>query len=230
MTRKKKDSIHIILDLETLGIGTDALVTQVGAAEFSMETGEVTNVFNEKLDFDSLDNIEADVSVLRFWLRNEHNASMFKELIGTDNGGISPKEMWRKFSQWLTSIVTENETKDVKIWGNGISFDIEKVKYNIKKYNQPWALNYSNERDVRTIVDLATMITGENDYAFKKSVANDNPHDALADIIWEAAYISKAYHVIVGDKEIENMSIEVSNPIDEKVKSESESAWSVLDE
>lgn len=231
MAREKKKSINIILDLETLGVNTDAIVTQVSAGEFSLETGEITNVFNEVLDFDSVDELRADIGTLRFWLRNEHNAEMFKNLIKRDNDGISEKEMWRKFSQWLSGIVASNEDKDVKIWGNGIGFDVEKVKYNVKKHHQPWPLNYANERDVRTLVDLATMITNQDDYSFKKSIKNANPHDALADIEWEAAYLSKAYHIVMGEKSLPNKPIEVKEvSIDKTAQNELESAWSELDD
>lgn len=231
MAREKKKAINIILDLETLGVNTDAIVTQVSAGEFSLETGEITNVFNEVLDFDSVDELRADIGTLRFWLRNEHNAEMFKNLIKRDNDGISEKEMWRKFSQWLSGIVASNEDKDVKIWGNGIGFDVEKVKYNVKKHHQPWPLNYANERDVRTLVDLATMITNQDDYSFKKSIKNANPHDALADIEWEAAYLSKAYHIVMGEKSLPNKPIEVKEvSIDKTAQNELESAWSELDD
>lgn len=232
MTKEKKKSIHIILDLETLGVETDAIVTQVSGAEFSLETGEISNVFNELLDFDSIDELRADIGTLRFWLRNEHNAEMFKNIIKRDNGGVSEKELWRKFSQWLSGIVASNEDKDVKIWGNGIGFDVEKVKFNVKKHHQPWPLNYANERDVRTFVDLATMITNQDDYSFKKSITNDNPHDALADIEWEAAYLSKAYHIIMGDKSLPNEPIEVKEVqiTNNSSNEELESAWRELDD
>lgn len=203
--KRKKDSLHILLDLETLGIKTDAFVTQIGAATFDLETGRVMETFEGKVDFSTLDNLVLDVGTLQFWLRDEHNAEMFKAQLNAKGEGFSEIELWTNFHNWLTKLVEDNKDKDVKIWGNGISFDIGKIVHNLEKWDLDFPIKFFNERDCRTLVDMATLKLGIDDYELKRSIPNEQAHDALADVIWEAAYLAKAYNILVNDENLHEL-------------------------
>lgn len=85
---------------------------------------------------------------------------------------------------------------DVEIWGNGISFDITKVKYNLTKLDLPFDVDFWNERDVRTFLELTSEILGITEYKIKNSVKNSHAHDGLADAIYQMEYVQNAYKAL----------------------------------
>lgn len=179
-----KKAIHIMLDLETLGIQSSALVTQIGAALFLMEEDTIIDTFNESLDFSTLDSMNVDPDTLKFWVRNTHNAKLFKNLLNNKDG-LSDELLWKSFFDWVSNIVSNFPDYDVKIWGNGITFDVGKVYYNFERFGLKMPIAYFNEMDLRTQMFYAANIIGCSDWDIKSIIKNESSHDALSDVLWE---------------------------------------------
>lgn len=82
------------------------------------------------------------------------------------------------------------QPKYLKVWGNGASFDnvILRNAYELSQIELPW--RWSNDRDVRTIVDLGRDIgfDPKRDLPFA-----GERHNALADAIHQANYVFAIY-------------------------------------
>lgn len=137
---------HVMLDLETMSTGDDAVLTGIGAVEFNIETGERGREFYEKVDIQScLDlGMTVDGSTIYWWLEQSEAARM--ELI-RDRKSI--QQVLFKMSHWFAAC-----HPNFQIWGNGKSFDLPKLRTAFTKVSQSTPWHYYNERDVRTMVML----------------------------------------------------------------------------
>lgn len=187
--------MDIIVDLETLGTDVDSTVIQIACSAFSLDTGElVGEPFVGFLALDTLksEDLKATGSTLKWWLSQNHNT-----LNGIINNPFRMTHigLWETFYHWLEQRMMECKEKgeELKIWGNGISFDCAIVKHNLgERYDT--VFRFWNERDARTLVDLYCRKAKISDRDFKNSILNENKHDAMSDIIWEAKFLSTAYN------------------------------------
>lgn len=165
-----------MIDLETLGTGNDACVVSIGACSFDLEKGEILNTFYMILEVqDQLDKgrvIQADT--LKWWFDQSDAAKkVFNEK------AKSPAMVLNTLAGWLKQV--SPETKSLKVWGNGSTFDISIMEDMYKGYNikRPWG--YSGVMDLRT---------------FRRFVANNEKiqnvgvaHNALDDAISQAKFV-----------------------------------------
>jgi len=190
-----------MVDLETFGVNDDAPVIQISAKTFilgqndSAQLGQQAQSFDMSLDFSTVGGLDVQISTLMFWLKDAHNTETLKQMLNKNDNVASEVEMWRLFHSWLTHAVKSGQG-DVRIWGNGISFDVVKVKKNFARFGLDYPIDFWNERDVRTITDLASQVLNMTPRAFQKSVPNDNKHDALADVEWQIKYVQKAFKLL----------------------------------
>ncbi|HCS85319.1 3'-5' exonuclease [Lactococcus garvieae] len=192
--------MDIIVDLETLGTDVDSTVIQIAAAEFDITTGKlVGQPFNECVDLHYVPEIKASGSTLKFWLGWAENQKVIRDIVARgEKARNSEYQLWNAFYTWLMekSIKCNGE---LKLWGNGISFDNMIIKHHLGndyvgngRYNQ--VVKFWNERDARTLVDMYCRKAKISDRDFKNSIPNENKHDAMSDIIWEAKFLSAAYN------------------------------------
>lgn len=181
---------HVMLDLETMGQGSNAAIVAIGAVFFEPTTGAIGASFYQQIDLeDAVKYGEMDASTVLWWL--EQNEQARKEIT---NG-----EAWiligtlHEFTDWIEQI---EEYKDRIVWGNGSSFDNVILANAFKRLNacQPWP--FENNRDVRTVVDLGRTLKGidpKYDIPFE-----GNKHNALDDAIHQAKYVSAIYKALAG--------------------------------
>ncbi len=172
----------IMLDIETMGTSTSAAIMSIGACYFDRSTGEIGETFHKQIDIST--NGVIDASTVIWWMKQDDDArSKFYE-----NGKAGDiKDVLFDF----TTFVKRNS----RIWGNGIAFDnvIIRNAYDKLKSQSPWA--FWDDRDVRTMVDLGQCIgiDPKRDFPFEGV-----KHDALADAIHQAKYVSNIFQAIVG--------------------------------
>jgi hypothetical protein len=142
---------HVMVDLETMGNGTNAAICSIGAVEFDINTGETGLEFFVKVDLQScLDRgLSVNGSTIMWWLSQSENARM--ALLGENKNLAQALYEFRLFLEKLGA-------NDVQFWGNGITFDgvILTEAYRACNLKEPW--NFRNERDVRTLVSLAPKV------------------------------------------------------------------------
>lgn len=228
----------IMLDLETLGVDDDALITQIGAVVFDLKTGDIFNKFNEHLDFSKLDRrfeefyeklveirkmdtvekitnldiiiqdlvdnqfkdlcekFDIEKGTMNFWIRENSNLDILLEHL-TVKTGLSEKQLMSNFKKFIDDS-QEFTGVDFKIWGNGISFDVVKIKRKLKKHGLQLPITFYNERDLRTILELASFKSGKDIYEIKESVvSNARAHDAFEDCIFQINVCHESYKILM---------------------------------
>lgn len=172
---------HLMLDLETMGKRAGCAIVSIGAVEFKIETGEIGRSFYERVDLQScLDKgMFIEASTLYWWLQQSEKARL--ELCQQAN---KIEHVLSNFNSFCG--------KDKKIWGNGASFDISilEAAYYACKMKEPWL--YRNERDVRTLLDLAPNVKNE-------TLFTGVEHNPIDDCIYQIRYCSKIWNLKNGN-------------------------------
>lgn len=178
--------MHASIDLETLGNTTDAAITQIGVAFFTLETGEVHSQHNILVKWNGEGHVNA--STLAWWFKQEDaaRARMAEALErGTTLDGA------------LAHLSTFADWQEIEgVWGNGATFDVtilDSAYQRHRGFTSPWP--FYAARDMRTIVSLAESLRGFD----KKSVERIGVHhEAADDAVHQARVISAAYAALRG--------------------------------
>ena len=188
--------IDVVVDLETLGVGINPVITQVGMVAFNIDTGKVIARYRNEISItSSLDHgFVIDADTLRWWM-NQDDLLTAKVMNGTKHVDTIVDEI----TKWLEAVVVTARTTNAGLyfWGNGILADNVWLKSAYKAVGRTYPIKYTNDRDVRTLLELAakridqptSAITNEIDF-------KGNKHDALDDAMWEAELISKCWNLI----------------------------------
>lgn len=175
---------HIMLDIETMGTSTSATIMSIGACYFDPATGEIGDTFHEQVNISS--NGQIDASTVIWWMKqSDDTRSKFY------NNDKAPH-----INAVLAGFV--NFVKlDCQVWGNGVAFDNVIIRNAYEhpscRDTTPW--KFWNDRDVRTMVELGKVIgiDPKRDFPFEGV-----KHDALADAIHQAKYVSAIWQALTG--------------------------------
>jgi hypothetical protein len=145
---------HIMVDLETLAEGPNAVFPSLAAVQFDMETGEMGKRFSMNINIDSAvaAGLVVDASTVAWWFTQPHEVSalMFKDpkLLGdvlTDfRNFLSDCAMW-----------IDGDVEDLTLWGNSSRYDLGKLAWAYKSLGfakYPW--NTWAEKCFRTYTKL----------------------------------------------------------------------------
>ena len=192
MTKNKR--IDVMVDLETLGTDLDALVFQVASAAFDINTGEITNEFNECADVAKA--VEKDGKIdggtLKWWLGT--NSELFRELLNKD--AQTPSELIVDYFAWISKLTQEYD--EVYLWGNGILFDNAILRYKFTQQGLHYPIFFRNDRDVRTILELASSKEGVDSKILYGRFYNESltAHDAYNDVVNQIALVVGCYGLL----------------------------------
>ena len=170
-----------MVDLETMdNVATSAIVS-IGAVECDLVTGEIGETFYRVIDLtDQLGTINADT--LYWWMGQSESAR--KALLVS--GKISIVEMCKAFYRWIEYLTAP--TDNIRLWGNGASFDNSILRQTFRFYNHEFPTKYWNDRDMRTIVGFYPKSLQEQWQ--KKNLRSGTHHNALADAQHQVKYCS----------------------------------------
>jgi exodeoxyribonuclease VIII len=178
-----KNSLHLMIDLETLGLNPTAAIVGIGAVFFNPESGELGKTFDKFVTVQS--NMELDrtitPSTLEWWLKQP---SAVREKMFTKEA-IHLSTAMQEFSKFVVGVTGG---KEYRVWGNGATFDITIMEdaYRCVKRRPPW--KYRNVRDVRTLVDLTSHLP--------RTPFEGVRHLALDDAVHQAKYVSERWQYI----------------------------------
>jgi hypothetical protein len=173
---------NIMLDLETMGVGSDAAIVSIGAVVFDPENDLLGETFYINVDLSScLENgLSVTGATINWWLKQSDSAreALFEN-------PVSLKDALTLFSEYV------HKFEKPRVWGNGSGFDNEILKnaYKAAKLECPW--EYYNDRDLRTLVDIGRSIVGKQSYE-----AIGTKHNALDDAINQAKLASKYWQLL----------------------------------
>lgn len=178
---------NIMLDLETMGKGSNAAIVSIGAVFFNPLTGELGDQFYKRIWLESAAKYgELDASTVAWWLGQSDEARA--EINHNDSVGLNGAI--RGFSKFVINN-TKGSFTYTRVWGNGCTFDnvIIANAYKQLKLQKPWS--YAGDMDVRTIVELGRKLLN---FDPKKDMPFEGEkHNALADAIHQAKYVSAIY-------------------------------------
>lgn len=186
--------IHIMTDIETLGIRDDATIIQIAAIAFDLQTGAHYDQFNMIADVSKNEEMFVDGGTLQWWLNTD--AELFKHLI--TNGTVSSNKLIVQFHDWINGL-SDNPDDELHLWGNGILFDNNKIKYQMERNRLDYPIHFKKDRDVRTIVHLAGDKLGITERQLKDSIPSDDirEHDAIDDVIYQIRMVKYCYDIVM---------------------------------
>lgn len=183
--KKLLESIHVVIDLETLGTRPGSVILQIGAKAFilhealdSHENFSITISRVDSLGF----GFTTDKETEKWWSGQSESARL-----GVYNGIASVAETFTAFDSFMERLYHEatNKGKDLLIWGNSNDFDLGLLKAYYQRFDWELPWNFRDERDFRTMKELFR----ESYSVAKNQFTNPSPHDACCDAKWEATVL-----------------------------------------
>lgn len=165
------EGIHVMVDLETLGIRTTSVLLSIGAAKFNKD--EIIDKFYININISSClkEGMTYDQTTIEWWKKQseEAKASLRSEL-------YELKAALIKFSEWFGP-------KPLPLWGNGVGFDNVILGSAFDRVGLPRPWRYLDDRCFRTI---KALFPPKEDVPFEGT-----PHNSLDDAIHEAKILIK---------------------------------------
>lgn len=186
----KRKIAHVMIDLETLGLETNAVVSQIGVASFITpeETDEhaAMRMFRGNVDIDRQPGRAIDPDCLKWWFRQD------RALHAHFNSGLtSPIETLLSLNTHIRTLRVHAE--EVWVWGHPASFDVSILLSLYASFGITPEFSWRDGRDFRTLRHLAVETFGEQIVTTENFVIRDWPedmplltHDALYDAVKQA--------------------------------------------
>ena len=177
-----KNPRHVMIDLETMSTRPHGAIVSIGAVKFDPRFNMINrkDTFYIELDWEDQGRT-IDPDTLEWW--GKQSAQARSALDGLDDLGSALVVL----SKWLP--------KDVKVWGNGSTFDISFLENAYEQLGMKIPWQFWNVRDCRTVLDMYECKRG----GFNKKVG-PGAHNALSDALYQSQYINKMWTSLVGDK------------------------------
>lgn len=171
-------SVHVMLDLETLGTKPGCAIVSIGAVRWGDNEPGQRHLFkrNVTIKANLRIGLNVDGDTLQWWLTQPAETQQRAFAAGVEDMAIALANL----SQFACGNIT-GPASNVFLWSKGTHFDnaILLAAYDRAKLTPFW--NYKNNRDYRT---LAAMLPG-----IPEPTRAGTHHDALDDAIHQAAHL-----------------------------------------
>jgi len=198
---KKYRTIDIMLDLETIGLCDNVVITQLSAVAFSMHDGTIFETFNEHIGIRNSvqKGLKIDGSGMEWWFKQPDKIyeDVFVKAMASE---IKIEDTLQKFTNWIESLKSFyglDYKANVNVWGNGALADNKWIRqaYKVCNMEPPWG--FRDDRDVRTIVELGRRLF---DYEYSKVPFEGTVHNAIDDCKHQIKYCSEIYNKLKNQK------------------------------
>lgn len=180
---KIDDKLHVMLDLETMGVAHNAAIVSIGAVRFSPLSGEIASRFKRNITLESCAEVglKMDPGTIMWWMRQGDNARKNLE------GGEPLSHVLSDFTKWMNDAVLGG------VWGNGAEFDnvILTSAYTAFGLKAPW--KYALNRCYRTVKALSGISLPD---------MQGVKHDALDDAEHQARCLSLIFRDYARQREL----------------------------
>lgn len=160
---------NVMVDLETLGNGSNSVIVSIGAVEFGPEG--LGREFYTLVNPESCIKVglQMDASTVMWWMDQSDEARAAL----SDSGAKPLGNALLDFFEWYP--------QGAGLWGNGATFDnvILSNAYRVSSLAKPWT--YSADRCYRTLKSLHPEIKGV-------ALPGEIAHNALADAKYQARH------------------------------------------
>lgn len=137
-----------MLDLETLGTNSNAVLISIGAVCFIPEEMKIISRVYYNIDPNSCEaaGLKVDMNTILWWFKQSDAARKVFE-----KDSMPLKQALINFSLWLE---TQDNVKEIKIWGNGATFDNVLIRNAYKAVGliPPWS--FRNDSCYRTLRNM----------------------------------------------------------------------------
>lgn len=170
---------HVMIDLETLGTGPDAVIIQIGACYFDPGTGEIGEKFSINVDAKSAvaSGAKMDADTVYWWLSQSKEA--VASILAEPREDI--KSAFLKLNDFLANAQ--------QIWSHA-TFDFVIISQTFMRLNIKPSFPYKAARDIRTLIQLAGSITVDN------TARLGTHHNGLDDALHQVNYCVLALNKI----------------------------------
>ena len=171
----------IMVDQETMDNVSTAAIVSIGAVECDLTTGEVGDTYYRVVELDKQKGT-INAETLYWWMQQSDEARNALTVLGR----INIREALLSFTNWIYSL--EANSKLVRLWGNGASFDNAILRQNYRFYDIEFPIEFWNDRDMRTIVGFYPK---QLQHSWRHSNYRQGVHhNALADAKHQVKYCS----------------------------------------
>ena len=168
---------HVMLDLETLGHGPDAVIVAIGAVLFDFENDSVNDSWYTIIDPVSCVGYKLTMTpeTVCWWLQQSDEARK----IFSSTSKLDLRMALRLFSAWI------KEHDPVGVWGNGADFDNVIINSSYMAIKEPLPWKFYQNRCFRTMKSL-----------FKVQLERFGVHhNAVDDAAYQVAVLKKINRV-----------------------------------
>jgi exodeoxyribonuclease VIII len=159
-----------MIDLETMGVGSNPAVIAIGAVFFDNE--EVSGPFHRRIPIEDAQRYGTiDGATVRWWMEQDDDA---RKRVMSSKKSVSTIEALNDFVKYLTHN-SGGRLDDVKVWGNGAAFDNVILSELFKRANMTPVWKFWNDRCYRTVKAMYPDVKMKH-----KGVKHDALHDATA--------------------------------------------------
>lgn len=181
-----KDVIHVMLDLETMGVIPGCPIIQIGAVAHNFSTNYIdTHSCNISLQTSLLRGFKLEADTLYWWLQQDQEAieKLFELPL------IHIEKAVQDFYDWYRRLSDEGKV-ETYLWSHGASFDVPILAYafNVIGMEIPW--DHRNIRDTRTLFAIAEQ------YGYEKGEYVGTAHNALDDAMNQMQMVQKALQLV----------------------------------
>ena len=171
-----KSFSDMMIDIETMGEGSDAAIVSIAAVEFNIETGECGRELSLKVSLQSgvSKGMVMDPSTVLWWMRQSDEA---RAKI-TDNDGLDLVTALNTLSHFIED---SSRRAPINVWANSPRFDLGILQTAYKKIGCKIPWNFRRERDLRTLESFAPQIRAH-------TLFEGTPHDPLDDCKHQIKY------------------------------------------
>ena len=195
------ERLDLMVDIETLGNEMNSTIIQLACVPFDIETGAIyeDEIFNEVADIEKNElALEVSASTLKWWLKTDKE--LFTRLL--NSGNLSTEDVIKLFHKQVKEWQNRVGVKNVYLWGNGILFDNQIIKHQMEAIGLYYPIHYRNDRDVRTILELASVKSGVSEQEIKDKLGDGvNDHNAIHDVLYQINYVSGCYRYLTSNTE-----------------------------
>ena len=146
-----KDSIHGMIDLETLGTGSNSVVVSAGLVAFNISTGEILAELDIGLNLNQQIKtggiIDGDTLEFHFAQAPDSIQKMAQRKVLDVKEGL----------ELISNFIKANNI--TTLWGNGATFDNVILRNLYARHLKVFPLGFWTDRDLRTAVDIYNIDT-----------------------------------------------------------------------
>ncbi len=180
---------NVMIDLETLGTGSDAMILSVAAVEFNPDNGATKETFYSKVDIDSYKPYTGcftmDGATLTWWMTTAPEAARREAFLGER---LPLKTVLENLAAWI------NARGNVKPWSHGSCFDIPILSHSFKILGMDTPWKFWDIRDTRTLYDVAGV--NLKTLAVTPAARAYPEHHAVGDCLRQIEGVRKSYEIL----------------------------------